>query len=95
MWEKTQKMRKSMRKTGKNYAENCSILKFFFMDPVHCGQNPCKHGRVADADFKMRTWIAFADSPVVHWVSGELYFIAGLVSDGDWAPNDQIGRLDG
>ena len=25
----------------------------------------------------------------------ELYFITGLVSDGDWAPNDQIGRLDG
>ena len=32
---------------------------------------------------------------VVHWVSGELDFITGLVSDGDWAPNDQIGRLDG
>ena len=30
----------------------------------------------------------------MHWVSGELYFITGLVSDGDWAPNDQIGRLD-
>ena len=27
--------------------------------------------------------------------SCELYFITGLVSDGDWAPNDQIGRLDG
>ena len=26
--------------------------------------------------------------------SCELYFITGLVSDGDWAPNDQIGRLD-
>ena len=25
----------------------------------------------------------------------ELDFITGLVSDGDWAPNDQIGRLDG
>ena len=22
-------------------------------------------------------------------------FINGVVSDGDWAPNDQIGRLDG
>ena len=32
---------------------------------------------------------------VVHWVSGELDFITGLVSGGDWAPNDQIGRLDG
>ena len=32
---------------------------------------------------------------VVHWVSGELDFIIGLVSGGDWAPNDRIGRLDG
>ena len=32
---------------------------------------------------------------VVHWVSGKLYFIAGLVSEGDWAPNAQIGRLEG
>ena len=31
----------------------------------------------------------------MHWVSGELDFIIGLVSGGDWAPNDQIGRLDG
>ena len=26
--------------------------------------------------------------------SCELYLITGLVCDGDWAPNDQIGRLD-
>ena len=32
---------------------------------------------------------------LVHWVSVKLYFIAGLVSEGDWAPNAQIGRLEG
>ena len=30
----------------------------------------------------------------MHWVSGEQDFINGVVSDGDWAPNDQIGRLE-
>ena len=28
-------------------------------------------------------------------VSCGLYFIVGLVSGGDWAPNDRIGRLGG
>ena len=28
----------------------------------------------------------------MYWKSGELYLITGLASDGDWAPNDQMGE---
>ena len=46
------------------------------------------------------TWVELLG--VVSWEvlcsvldSCERYLITGLVSDGDWAPNDQIGKLDG
>ena len=29
---------------------------------------------------------------VVRWVSGQYYYSFGLASDGDWAPNSQMGN---
>ena len=41
---------------------------------------------------KGRISAAYSCSALGVW---EQDFINGVVSDGDWAPNDQIGRLDG